>query len=367
MDPLQVDGVSAAIGGREARVRARFGVASIIVFAVGVLCYLGLVLIPAGSPPAGRFHTYLLAFLACLAVLVAASLAFVGAVRGERPKRYVIIGFALTMAWTVVLAGMLAAEILGASASSPERDEWLRKHWEEKRLAAYGRYMADEYPKRGESFRTLVTELWGYRFGGITANGDELRNYLGEPDLVQDAQDGRHHIYFYESGSPARRMAVHLRFKKDGRWELVAEDGDADSYVGSGEYSPPTEDRAPGRTNLSRLDSVFQEGRTHFSQPGNWASAGENARLGAKLCEDRIEHEYLMERYEQGGSADKATAVILLLVVRDMLLQIGERKSLPVSDAELQQYVSDCLALPNLPPPMREVLVSWKPGLPPPP
>jgi len=66
--------------------------------------------------------------------------------------------------------------------------------------SVYGRYKADEYPKRGDAFLQVATTL-GLRSKAVPVLRAEVLKYLGQPDYLQGTLDAGELLYsYYPSG-----------------------------------------------------------------------------------------------------------------------------------------------------------------------
>src|SRR5258707_15513446 len=63
-------------------------------------------------------------------------------------------------------------------------------------VSAYGKYMASEYPKRGDCFSGLAQVL-GWRSKAVPVSRADVLKYLGKPDFMQGDLDTGILVYSY--------------------------------------------------------------------------------------------------------------------------------------------------------------------------
>ncbi len=173
----------------------RFGISSILVFLFGLSCYVALLIF---SPVPGGNTGRLLVFLLILSVPVGLTLAFVAALKTERPARYTIIGFTLNSVWLLFLLVPLAQSLVTSSPGARSKramEETMRTQL----AATYGRYVFEEHPSRGSLFYQLTLAL-AKPLRTLPVSKKDLVKYLGEPDTVTVSDAGE--WFHYEFMSP---------------------------------------------------------------------------------------------------------------------------------------------------------------------
>jgi hypothetical protein len=76
-------------------------------------------------------------------------------------------------------------------------------------VATYGRYMADEYPKRGDAFLTVATSL-GWRSKAVPVLRADVLKYLGKPDFVQGTLDTGEFLYIYHPSGKTNQWEAYV-------------------------------------------------------------------------------------------------------------------------------------------------------------
>lgn len=119
--------------------------------------------------------------------------------------------------------------------------------------AAYGRYMADEYPKRGEEFMRVATSL-GWRSKAVPVLRADVLKYLGKPDFVQGNPDTGKLLYIYYPSGETNQWEAYV-FMSQGKVAGVGFNGagvnDRSGYQPyPGETAPNQQGGANGRQPL---------------------------------------------------------------------------------------------------------------------
>ena|SRR2546426_4742789 len=86
-------------------------------------------------------------------------------------------------------------------------------------MTAYGAYVANESPKRGEHFWRLAMTLGVYSKEASVLSADVFK-YLGEPDLITGTAETGSLAYLYEHPKATNRWAVFASLK-DGRLKQI--------------------------------------------------------------------------------------------------------------------------------------------------
>lgn len=137
------------------------------------------------------------------------ALAFVGALKGEKPARYVIVGFVLNAAWFLVLLVPVAVSLV----SAPDRDGAGRvavSAQEMQLMTSYGTYMAKEHPSRGELFGGLAGAVDLYSRTSEVSK-ETMVKYLGDPDLFAASQGTETFVYLHDRSGTSSKWAVHVQ------------------------------------------------------------------------------------------------------------------------------------------------------------
>lgn len=137
------------------------------------------------------------------------ALAFVGALKGDKPARYVIIGFVLNAAWFLALLVPVAASLV----SAPDRGRAGRvavSAQEMQLMTSYGTYMAKEHPLRRDLFGQLAVAVDLYsRTSEISK--ETMVKYLGDPDLFAAYQGTETFVYLYDRSDTSSRWAAYVQ------------------------------------------------------------------------------------------------------------------------------------------------------------
>jgi hypothetical protein len=85
--------------------------------------------------------------------------------------------------------------------------------------ASYGRYMASEYPQRGDYFVSLAGTL-GMRASAVPVTRADVLKYLGKPDLVQGSMDTGTLLYLYHPSGRTNQWEAYV-WLTDGKLKQV--------------------------------------------------------------------------------------------------------------------------------------------------
>src|SRR5205823_1044299 len=89
--------------------------------------------------------------------------------------------------------------------------------------ASYGRYMADEYPKRGDEFMQVASNL-GWRSKAVPVLRADVLKYLGKPDFVQGNPDTGTLLYMYYPSGKTNQWEAYV-FMSQGKLAEVGFNG----------------------------------------------------------------------------------------------------------------------------------------------
>jgi len=120
--------------------------------------------------------------------------------------------------------------------------------------SAYGSYMANEYPKRGDGFNALAGAL-GWRSKAVAVSRADVLKYLGKPDFVQGNADTVTLLYAYYPSGRTDQWEVYA-FLKEGKLAQVGFNGAAaNDHSGYRPYSGEAAPNQQGGANVRQPSS----------------------------------------------------------------------------------------------------------------
>jgi len=86
-------------------------------------------------------------------------------------------------------------------------------------MSAYGKYMASEYPKRGDNF-SGVAQVLEWRSKAVPVFRADVLKYLGKPDFMDGSADNGTLVFTYSRSEVTNRWEI-FAFLKDGKLAQV--------------------------------------------------------------------------------------------------------------------------------------------------
>ena len=102
-------------------------------------------------------------------------------------------------------------------------------------MSYYGRYMAKEYPKRGDFFCSMAITLRDYARTTNVLKAD-LFSYLGKPDLIAGSTDTGELVYFYYPSWQTNRWSLFATLKEGKLAEVGINDAEVSNLSGFKTY-----------------------------------------------------------------------------------------------------------------------------------
>jgi hypothetical protein len=134
-------------------------------------------------------------------------------------------------------------------------------------LSGYGRYMATEYPKRGDRFMNLASFLL-FRSKAVPVLREDVLKYLGKPDFLEGNLDTGTLVFTYYPSGETNQWEVYAELKEGKLTDVGFNGASVNDHSG---YRPYPAEPAPNQ-------QVGANGRQPFSSETNQTSSAAATR-----------------------------------------------------------------------------------------
>jgi hypothetical protein len=156
-------------------------------------------------------------------------------------------------------------------AQSPPRSESPFGSEEITLMSAYGKYMASEYPRRGDYFNRMAQTL-GWRSAAVPVFRSDVLKYLGKPDFMDGSLEKGTLIFtYYPSGATTNPWEVYAFLKEGKLAQIGFNDASVNNHSGykpyPGESAPNEQGGAGGKQPVGSQTNRTSEGAVSRRPP----------------------------------------------------------------------------------------------------